>query len=53
MEGQPKEIVNKPKEILIKPREYHGRQTEADPIRAKEIGSQQKEMEGQPKEIVN
>ncbi len=39
--------------ILIKPWEYRGRQAEADPIRAKEIGSLPKEMEGEPKEIVN
>ncbi len=50
-----KEIVNRPKEILIvKLLEYHGgRGTEEDPIRAKEIGSLQKDMEGEPKEIVN
>ncbi len=54
MEGEPrKEIVNQTKEILIKPWEYRGRQAEADPIRAKEIGILPKEMEGEPKQIVN
>ncbi len=52
MEGEPKEIINQPKEILIKPWEYRGRGTEEDPIRANEIGSLPKEMEGEPKDIV-